>query len=226
MQIGMRILYCETENIRSMTVSCIIIDDEPSAIEVLQNYCNKIASLQVIKTFRDPLLALEHLSENRVDVIFLDINMPQLDGMELANVLQKPQLIVFTTAYAEYAVESYEKNAVDYLLKPITFERFLIAFNKVQRLLKNKTDSDDEKNETKTNSKEVIHIKDGHKINRIALDDIEYLEKDGHYIIFHLDGKKVISRLSMKDVSELIPETDFMQVHKSYIIPIAQVEIV
>ena len=210
-----------------MKISCIIIDDEPSAIEVLTGFSNKVKSLEVLSSFRDPLKALEFLSEHQVDLIFLDINMPELNGMEFAKILINPPLIIFTTAYSEYAVESYEKNAVDYLLKPITLQRFLTSFNKVQNLLKNKTAESSTKVNKEVKSQEIIHIKDGHKINRIGVDDIHYLEKEGHYVTFHLENnKRIVSRLSMKEIFELLPDSSFIQVHKSYIVPVSNVEII
>lgn len=208
-----------------MTVSSIIIDDEPAAIEVLADFANRTPNLSLLRTFRDPLQALSFLKDNKVDLIFLDINMPDLNGMELLKVLSHPPLVIFTTAYTEYAIESYEKNAVDYLLKPVTFERFLISVNKAQNRLK-KTDTETPITpQTKSESdEEIVYLKSGPKTHRIALNEVSYLEKDGHYISFYLKDKKVVARLSMKDVFEVIPKTKFIQVHKSYIVSIAFVE--
>lgn len=209
-----------------MTLTCVIIDDEPSAIEVLNDFASKIPNVSVLKSFRDPLQALTFLKENKVDFIFLDINMPQLSGMELVKVLSNPPLVIFTTAYTEYAVESYEENAVDYLLKPIPFERVLVAINKVQdRLQRKNSDTENFKKLTDA-SQETIYLKSGTKTHRIILDEVLYLEKDGHYITFHTFGKKIVARLSINDVFELIPKTNFMQVHKSFIVSIAKVEII
>lgn len=207
-----------------MNVSCIIIDDEPAAIEVLTDFSNRAPNLSLLRTFRDPLKALSFLRDTKVNLIFLDINMPELNGMELLRVLIRPPLVIFTTAYTEYAIESYENNAVDYLLKPVTFERFLIAVNKAQsRLLKTSPDTSNTSQTTGENE-EVIYLKSGPKTHRIALNDVSYLEKEGHYINFYLSDKKVVARLSMKDVFEVIPRTKFIQVHKSYVVSIAFVE--
>lgn len=207
-----------------MTATCVIIDDEPAAIEVLAEFANRTPNLSLLRTFRDPLQALSFLRDTKVDFIFLDINMPELNGMELLNILTHPPLVIFTTAYTEYAIESYEKNAVDYLLKPITFERFLTAVNKAQnRLTPTPTEATNNTQTTSTNE-DIIYLKSGPKTHRIALNDVRYLEKDGHYISFYLSNKKVVARLSMKDVFELISKTKFIQVHKSYIVAIAHVK--
>jgi len=207
-----------------MIVSCIIIDDEPAAIEVLSGFADKTPNLSLLKTFRDPVKALSFIRDTKVDLIFLDVNMPELNGMELLKVLIRPPLVVFTTAYTEYAIESYEKNAVDYLLKPISFERFLTSINKAEdRLLKTNYKASKTSQATSSNE-EIIYLKSGTKTHRIPLNDIRYLEKDSHYISFFLSDKKVVARLSMRDVFELIPKTKFIQVHKSYIVSIAFVE--
>jgi DNA-binding LytR/AlgR family response regulator len=207
-----------------MTLTCVIIDDEPAAIEVLAGFADRTPNLSLLRTFRDPLQAINFLSESKVDLIFLDINMPELNGMELLKVLIHPPLVIFTTAYTEYAIESYEKNAVDYLLKPVTFERFLIAVNKAQSRLTNKKSEVIDPSKTSGANEEIIYLKSGPKTHRIELSDIRYLEKDGHYISFYLSEKKVVARLSMKDVFELISKVKFIQIHKSYIVSIDYVE--
>ena len=207
-----------------MIVNCVIIDDEPAAIEVLSDFADRTPNLSLLSTFRNPLQALGYIRDNKVDLIFLDINMPDLNGMEVLKVLIHPPLVIFTTAYTEYAIESYEKNAVDYLLKPVTFERFLIAVNKAQRLLMNMNPEVIDSTQTSNANEEIIYIKSGTKTHRLVLNDVRYLEKDGHYITFYLSDKKVVARLSMKDVFEVISKTKFIQVHKSYIVSIAHVK--
>ncbi len=209
-----------------MILNCVIIDDEPAAIEVLAAFTDRTPNLSLLNTFRDPLQALSFLRETKVDLIFLDINMPELNGMELLKVLIHPPLVIFTTAYTEYAIESYEKNAVDYLLKPITLERFLIAVNKAQSRLSNTNPEVIDSSQTSSANEEIIYLKSGPKTHRIVLNDVRYLEKDGHYISFYLSDKKVVARLSMKDVFEVIPKTKFMQIHKSYIVSINHVKII
>lgn len=207
-----------------MIVNCVIIDDEPAAIEVLADFVDRTPNLSLLSTFRNPLHALSFLRDTKVDLIFLDINMPEINGMELLKVLIHPPLVIFTTAYTEYALESYEKNAVDYLLKPVTFERFLIAVNKVQSRLINKKPEVIDTTQTSSANEEIIYLKSGPKTHRIELNDVRYLEKDGHYISFYLSDKKVVARLSMKDVFEVISKEKFIQVHKSYIVSIAHIK--
>ena len=207
-----------------MIVNCVIIDDEPAAIEVLADFTDRTPNLSLLNTFRDPLQALSFIRDTKVDLIFLDINMPELNGMELLKILINPPLVIFTTAYTEYAIESYEKNAVDYLLKPVTFERFLIAVNKAQSRLKNNNTEVIETPQTSNENEEIIYLKSGTKTHRIVLNDIRYLEKDGHYITFYVSDKKVVARLSMKDVFEVISKEKFIQVHKSYIVSISHIK--
>lgn len=209
-----------------MSLSCVIIDDEPAAIEVLSAYVDRTPDLSLIHSFRDPLKALHFLQHQEVDLLFLDINMPDLNGMELLRVLRQPPLVVFTTAYSEYAVESYEKNAVDYLLKPVSFERFLIATNKAHNRLARSHSEPPPPTQLPEVNEEVIYLKSGPKTHRIALHDVRYLEKDGHYINFHLNDKKVVARLSMKDVFEILSKEKFIQIHKSFVVSIAHVQII
>jgi two-component system LytT family response regulator len=206
-----------------MSINCLIIDDEPAAIEVLTDFVVKTPSLTLINSFRDPIQALSYLNQNKIDLIFLDINMPELNGMEFVKVLTNPPLIIFTTAYSEYALESYEKDALDYLLKPITFERFLIAVNKAQRSIGN-ANSEETHTISPQKDQEIIYLKSGPKTHRIILNDVRYMEKDGHYITFYLSDKKILARLNMNEVFELIPDTQFIQIHKSFIVSSLHVE--
>ncbi len=209
-----------------MSLKCVIIDDEPAAIEVLSQFVDRTPNLNLVKSFRDPLEALSFLKQNTIDLIFVDINMPTLTGIELVKILTNPPLIVFTTAYSEYALESYDYNAVDYLLKPISYDRFLVSINKAQNRLNNTGAAiPNSRNEASINE-DVVYLKSGPKTHRVSLDSIEYLEKDGHYITFHTTGKKVVVRLSMKDVFEVIPKEAFRQVHKSFIVSVSRVNVI
>jgi DNA-binding LytR/AlgR family response regulator len=200
-------------------MTCIAIDDEPKALEVIERYCQKIGLVSLKATFREPLKAIEFLNLEKVDLIFLDINMPDISGMQLLQTLTPRPLIIFTTAYSQYAVESYELNAVDYLLKPITFERFLLAINKATAALSSK-------NTTGPDEDAAIFIKSGPQTHRVKVSEILYLEKDGNYITVHLKDGNILIRENMADIFDLLPASDFIRVHKSYVIGIRHISMI
>jgi DNA-binding LytR/AlgR family response regulator len=200
-------------------ISCIAIDDEPKALEVIERYCGKTGIVDLKATFREPLKAIEFLNSEKVDLIFLDINMPDLSGMQLVQTLSPRPMIIFTTAYSHYAVESYDLNARDYLLKPITFERFLAAVNKVAAALS-------PKNTTANEDEPTVFIKSGPQTYQVKVADILYLEKDGNYITVHLKDKNILIRENMGDIFDLVPQTDFLRVHKSYVVAINHISMI
>jgi DNA-binding LytR/AlgR family response regulator len=187
----------------------IIIDDEPKAIELLRGYITHFASIELIGTFRNGLKAFEFLTKTKVDLIFLDINMPHINGMSLSKMIDKESKIIFTTAYSEYAVESYEVGAVDYLLKPISLERFTKSVSKFL--------VDNRPNEIKTHAAQLVYIKSGSRIYRVEPNSINYIEKEGNYSIYYLDGQKIMARESVSEILENLP-SHFYQVHKSFIV--------
>jgi two-component system LytT family response regulator len=200
-------------------ITCIAIDDEPKALEVIERYCQKIASVSLKATFREPLRAIEFLNREKIDLIFLDINMPDINGMQLLQTLSPRPLIIFTTAYSQYAVESYELNAVDYLLKPATFERFLMAINKAVAVLASK-------NSTGINESDAVLIKSGPLTYRVKVSEILYLEKNGNYITVHLKDGNILIRENMADIFDLLPAADFIRVHKSYVVGIRHISMI
>ena len=191
-----------------MKLSCMIVDDEPYAVSLLEEYVIQVPYLQLAHKCYNAIEALDFLKNGQVDLIFLDINMPQLSGMQLSSLFPADQLFIFTTAYSEYAVESYEKNAVDYLLKPITFDRFLKAVNKVLKLQQSPADK-------KTES--VLFLKTGKTIVQLQYDDIWFIEGLKDYVVFHTSGGKHIAYKRMKELEENLP-LQFCRVHNSYII--------
>jgi DNA-binding LytR/AlgR family response regulator len=198
-------------------ITCIAIDDEPKALEVIERYCGKSGLVNLKATFREPVKAIEFLQHEKADLLFLDINMPEISGLQLVQTLSPRPMIIFTTAYSNYAAESYDFNAVDYLLKPITFERFLVAVNKVAALLsKNAPVNDDE----------TIFIKSGPQTYQVKLADILYLEKDGNYITVHLKDKHILIRENMSDIFDILPPADFLRVHKSYVVAIKHIAMI
>jgi two-component system, LytTR family, response regulator len=201
---------------------CIIIDDEPNAISILRRYADKLDFLQTVATFRDPVKAVDFLNHEQVDLLFVDINMPELTGLQLLSVLNHQPLVIFTTAYSEYAVESYEYNAVDYLVKPILFERFVKAVNKAAAQLQLQKTSDI----TTPDQKEILHLKSGTQVHRVSKSDVLFFEKDANYIIVHTKDKKIMLRGNMPDVYRYVSANEFVQVHKSFIVNLAMIDII
>jgi two-component system, LytTR family, response regulator len=200
-------------------MTCIAIDDEPKALEVIERYCQKISLASLKATFREPLNAIEFLGREKVDLIFLDINMPDISGMQLLQTLSPRPLIIFTTAYSQYAVESYELNALDYLLKPVTFERFLMAINKAATAMSSK-------NTTGLEEDAAVFIKSGPQTYRVKVSEILYLEKNGNYITVHRKDGNILIRENMGDIFDLVPAADFIRVHKSYVVGIRHISMI
>src|SRR5580700_3067519 len=208
-------------------ITCIAIDDEPKALEVIERYCQKISLVSLKGTFREPLKAIEFLNLEKVDLIFLDINMPDISGMQLIQTLSPRPRIIFTTAYSHYAVESYTLNAIDYLLKPITFERFLAAMNKAVAALPGRTGGPRGAGGSGGDNEDpTIFIKSGPQTHQVKVNDILYLEKDGNYITAHLKDRNILIRENMGDVFELVPAAEFIRVHKSYIVAIKHISMI
>ena len=184
----------------------IIVDDEPKAINLLTGYLNHFKGVELVGHFRNGMKAFEFLSREKVDVVFLDINMPHITGISLSKMIDSDTKIIFTTAYSEYAVESYEVQAVDYLLKPISLERFTTAMSKLltkSEVKKEKTDS-------------TIAVKSGASTHLINTESILYLEKDGNYMTYHTSNEKIIARESVSEALKRLPD-HFIQVQRSFI---------
>jgi len=198
------------------------IDDEPMALDIIKDYVIKTPFLELSASFRDSLKALDYLQNNLIDLIFLDINMPDLTGIQFLRSLTNQPMVVFTTAYSEYAVESYVYSAVDYLLKPIEFDRFLKAANKAKDQFQlNKRGETDPASAKPEN--DFIMVKSGTDIHNLKIDDIQYIESAGNYVTFVLPRKQVMSLFSMTKVMELLPEYRFCRIHKSYIVNLQSV---
>jgi len=187
-------------------LGCLIIDDEPNAGQLLQDYISKVPYLTLKGTCFDALEALEFLSHSQTDIIFLDINMPDLTGIELMNILPREQKVIFTTAYSEYAIQSYEYNAVDYLLKPITFKRFMMAVGKATAA-----------SPTPAQAEEYLFVRTDKKMIRVNLRDILYFEALKEYVCIHTKTQKIVTYKRMKELLEKLP-AHFTRIHNSYII--------
>jgi DNA-binding LytR/AlgR family response regulator len=190
-----------------MNWSCIIVEDEYPARMLVAGYVRETANLNLLGEFRDPLTALEFVKENPVDIIFLDIQMPTLSGLDFMKNMPHPSAVVFTTAYQDFAIEGFELQAVDYLLKPFTLERFQQSVNRAVDHLEAGLIGDQHR-----------VIKSGHEHIRIPLRDISYVEGMREYVRFHTDQGKFMELISMKTLEEQLPRPAFKRVHKSYIV--------
>lgn len=188
-------------------------------------YVRKVPSLNLIEACSSPLAAIEVLRKNQVDLLFLDVQMPELTGISLLKVLQKKPLVVLTTAYSEYALEGYELDVTDYLLKPITFERFLKAVDKVLQRLESKTAVAPDKIPAE-NSSPFVFVKDGTKLVKVQLSDIQYIEGLKDYVTIHTKQQKIVSLQRMKVLEEQLPPADFIRIHNSFIIALKAIEVV
>ena len=202
-------------------LTCIIVDDEPLAVRLLESYVEKTPDLQLLASFTDSITALNAVKEQKPDLLFLDIQMPNIDGMELAHSLPAETRVIFTTAFKEYAFESYEVNALDFLLKPIRYNKFLGSIEKARKLF----DSQQTVIQPKLQPNTVFIRVDGEWRN-IAVDQITYVSGMKDYVLFYLDGKKkpLITHLTMKAVEEMLPSDKFLRVHRSYIIAVDKIQ--
>jgi DNA-binding LytR/AlgR family response regulator len=207
-----------------MKIKCIAIDDEPLAVKKMAGYIQKIPFLELVAECRSPAEAMSIMSKNDIQLLFIDINMPDINGMEFVKSLADKPYIVFTTAYSEYAVEGFQIDAVDYLLKPITFTNFLKAANRVKNLIE-LTDSN--KKEVIRATADHLFVKSEYKLVRIELRDIKYIESQHEYIKIHLiNSKPVMTKFSMKSIEEQLPSDRFMRVHRSYIVNLSKIQVV
>lgn len=206
-----------------MKIKCLAIDDEPQALKQIGAYINKTPFLELVALNNSALDALEYISSNKVNLIFVDINMPDLNGMDLVKSLKEKPYIIFTTAYSEYAIEGFKVDAIDYLLKPIGYNNFLKAVNKVKSLF----DLIELQSEPIKTTKDHIFVKSEYKLRRIELSEIKYIEGMHEYVrIFLINDKPVMTLLSMKSIAEQLPSDRFMRVHRSFIVNLERIEVI
>lgn len=197
-------------------IQAIAIDDEPLALQIISHFCEQIDFITLDKTFTSQSEALKHIRKFPVDLLFLDVQMPNKNGIDFYKLLEHDVMVIFTTAYSEYAVEGFNVNATDYLLKPFSFERFEIAVQKARNeyMFRNNT-----------SVQTHLMIRADYKLNRIEFEDILLIEGLDDYIQIHLNNKtKIVARLSMKNIVEKLPESKFVRVHRSFIIPVNKVK--
>lgn len=208
-----------------MTLNCVIVEDEPLARNLMVEYVHKVPSLNLVEACSSPIAAIEVLRNNSIDLLFLDVQMPELTGISLLKVLQKRPLVVLTTAYSEYALEGYELDVADYLLKPITFERFLRAVDKVTQRLEGNRNVIQEV-AVPDHANRFVFVKDGTKLVKVQLDDILYIEGLKDYVTIHTKQQKVVSLQRMKTLEEQLPSTEFIRIHNSYIVSLKAIEVI
>ena len=202
-------------------LSCMIVDDEPLAVRLLESYVEKTPDLQLLTSYTDSMTAINAIKEHKPNLLLLDIQMPNIDGMELAHSLPTGTRVVFTTAFKEYAFESYEVNALDFLLKPIRYNKFLGSIEKARKVF--------DVQQTAVQPKQLLNtvfIRVDGEWRNISIDQITYVNGMKDYVLFYLDGEKkpLISHLTMKAVEEMLPSDKFLRIHRSYIVAVDKIK--
>lgn len=202
-------------------IKCFIIDDEQPAINVLSAYISQIQELELVGSDTNPVKGIEKIKLLKPDVVFLDIQMNEMNGLDVMQILHKEIKVVFCTAYSQFAVESYDLNAVDYLMKPVSFARFMKTIDRLQEKSK-----EDRPGEVIPNDYLFFAMEQKGKMRRIDLDDIDYIEGMSNYMAFHILGKQILLYTTMKELEEKLPSSQFMRIHKSYIIAFNKIELI
>jgi DNA-binding LytR/AlgR family response regulator len=211
-----------------MKIKCLVIDDELLARDYLKNYISKIPELELLGDFNSPLKATELIKSGKVDLLFLDIQMPDITGVDFLKSLTTKPEVIFTTAYQEYALEGFNLSAVDYLLKPFSFERFFRAVNKVIDKYENKTiNFENEKPnplQAQTSfTEKYLTIRADRKFYKINFNNLKYIEGQKAYVTFHTTEKRITALASLKELEEALPNDLFIRIHKSYIVAISEI---
>ncbi len=209
-----------------MTISCLIVEDEPLARNLMTEYVRKVPFLNLVKACASPIEALEILRTTPIDLLFLDVQMPDITGISFLKSLQKKPQVVLTTAYSEYALEGYELDVADYLLKPITFDRFLKAVDKVSQRLQPPAPAAEAPPVYTEPAPDYIFVKDGTKLVKIRWADILYIEGLKDYVTIHTRQQKVISLQRLKVMEEQLPADKFMRIHNSFIVALDAIDVV
>lgn len=200
-------------------LKCLIVDDEPPAIRLLEKYVAKIPFLELVDTTNSSLKALSIIEQIKIDLVFLDIQMPELTGLQLSKIIKGKTKIIFTTAYSQFALDSYDVNAVDYLLKPFEFERFYEAVKKVENT------QQDSISEVPKSTSEFLFVKTGGKNNfeKVYVNDILYIEGLKNYVAIHLLNSQIITNNTLKNIEDLLPKSEFIKTHKSFIVSLRHI---
>lgn len=207
-----------------MKTRCLIVDDEPLARELIRGYVEKLENFEIIAECSDAMKALNVLRSKTVDLIFMDIQMPQITGIEFLKTLKHAPKVIITTAYREYALDGFELDVVDYLLKPITFERFLKSVNKFYQMNQDDVQLVASQNGEKTTEETFIYVKENKKVIKIYLSEIKYIEGLSEYVQIYTDKRKVIVKTSLTQMEEKLPGEQFLRIHKSFIVSVGKIE--
>jgi len=204
-------------------ITCIIVDDEQHAIDVLEHYVRQVPSLQLLGSVTNPLQALQILNEQKVDLIFLDIQMPEISGLDLARIIRGRTRVILTTAYSEFVSEGFELEVVDYLLKPVPFPRFLKAVQRVQQLLTAPSAPAPAAEDEAGDDYFFVKTELKGKMLKINFRDIDYIESMKNYVAIHHNGARTMALLNMKDLEDRLPSRHFMRIHRSFIIALDKI---
>lgn len=210
-----------------MTVRCIAVDDEPLALDIIESYVSKLSFLKLVRTCSSATEAMQVLQEEQIDLMFLDIEMPELTGIQFLNILKHQPLIIFTTAYPDYALEGFNQDAVDYLLKPIPFDRFLKAVTKAQERLQRNGKATEAVHTPAlhaTPEQDFMFVKADYKTIRVDFKDILWIEGLKDYIIIQTKDQKIITLLSMNKMMEKLQDSKFLRVHRSFIVSLQKID--
>jgi DNA-binding LytR/AlgR family response regulator len=202
--------------------TCLLVDDEPPALEILNHYIRETPLLEVVKECHHALAAFEFLQQHHVDLIFLDVQMPRLLGTELLKSLPQPPKVIFTTAYRDYAVDGFELGAVDYLLKPYSFDRFLRAVHKVLDLEHRKEPV--VKNPLGTQSERFLYVRADRKMVKVMVDEIQYVESLKDYVRILVKDHQIITKQTITALEEMLPENEFVRIHRSFIVSLRKID--
>ncbi|MBC8315134.1 MAG: response regulator transcription factor [Bacteroidales bacterium] len=210
-----------------MKIRSIIIDDEPLAQRVIEKYAQDIPFLEIAGKCNQAVEAIEILHQKQIDLLFLDINMPKLSGIDFLKTMKHPPLVIITTAYAEFALEGYELDVVDYLMKPFAFDRFVKAVHKAQDILSSKLTTEEQPGTSDhIQEEQFIFVKSEKKTFKVNLNDLMYVEALGDYVKIYTHERMIVSYQSLKNVETILPPNRFPRVHKSYVISLSKVELI
>ncbi|MBN2480496.1 MAG: response regulator transcription factor [Bacteroidales bacterium] len=212
-----------------MKLNCAVIDDEYLARQYIIDYIKKLPFLNLVGDYNSPLLVIEEIKHNKIDILFLDIQMPDITGLDFLRSLNPQPYIIFTTAYKEYALDGYEHNVVDYLLKPFSFDRFLKAVNKVIDKIQQETKQPAGDNNHDINEKPRIEdtymiIRADRKLYKINYDDLIYMEGQKAYVTFHTKERKITALITLRELEDTLPEDLFVRIHKSFIVSVKHID--